>query len=410
MTAELLNEATRQFVSQHAHDDVRRLALRGCKDPGVDITLALQQIQGRQTARRKLPSWAATEGIVYPPHLNMEQCSSELTALYKARIVSSLPAISRLVDLTGGFGVDCAFMARATPQAVYVERDERLWAIATHNFALLGISNVTTRCTDAETFLAADSPAPTLFYIDPARRDAHGGRTYALADCTPNAAALMPALLQKAPCAMLKLSPMLDWRKAVADLLPHSTGEVHIVAVDNECKELVLTLSAATAGDCRQPAATPRLVCANILSRDGSTTIYTPTPHPADTRTQAWTGPLPAYLYEPNAAVMKGGCFRELEADFGIGQLSANSHLFLADRLIDGFPGRHYRIEAACTMNKRELKATLGRLSQACITVRNFPITAEQLRQRLRLADGGTHHIFATTRADGTHTLLLCTP
>ena len=420
----MLNEATLQFVSRHTHDDVRMLAFRGCKDPDVDLSLALQQIAGRQTARRKLPSWAAIDGIVYPPHLNMEQCSSELTARYKARIVNSCsPESHRLLDLTGGFGVDFAFMATAFPDTTYVERDEQLCAIATHNFSLLGLTHVPTVCADAESFCQAlsshqpPSVGEAFIYLDPARRDTHGGRTYALADCTPNVVTMMPALLAHADYVMLKLSPMLDWRKAVADLAPHHVSQIHIVAVDNECKELLLLLSHDTSPLC--------LTCADISSRNGSVIYYSPriargayplacppeTTVPVASASPACPPDGPAhsrYLYEPNAAVMKAGCFHELAADFGIAQISVNSHLFTADRLIDEFPGRRFRIEAACSMNKRELRATLGHLRQANIAVRNFPLSAEQLRTRLKLSDGGIDYIFATTLPDNSHILFLC--
>ena len=452
----MLNEATLNFVSQHSHDDVRMLALHGCKDPDVDLTLALQQIQGRQTARHKLPTWAATDGIVYPPHLNMEQCSSELTARYKAeaanresvnreivnrkivnrKIVNRKSVNRKLIDLTGGFGVDFAFMSEAFSEAVYVERDVQLCAIAAHNFRALGLENVTTVCADAEAVLrdpggfsghivgAAGTAEYSVFiYLDPARRDGHGQRTYALADCTPNVITLMPALLASADCVMLKLSPMLDWRKAVADLEPHHVSEVHIVAVDNECKELLLLLSHDN---------TPlRLICTNLdgkalqtLSRPlpvGEGSRYSPNwnsqqamcPLPS---LQEWggggaDGPVGAgslFLYEPNAAVMKAGCFRELAADFAVTPLADNSHLFCSDRLIDSFPGRRFRIGATCSMNKRELRTTLGHLRQANITVRNFPLTAQQLRHRLKLADGGDDYIFATTLRNKEHLLLLC--
>ncbi len=450
----MLNEATLQFVSQHSHDDVRMLALHGCKNPDVDLTLALQQIQGRQTARRKLPSWAANEGIVYPPRLNMEQCSSELTARYKAQLAVKLnthpdescksspgrcpkppSAGSLLIDLTGGFGVDFSFMAEAFDEAVYVERDPQLCAIATHNLALLGRSNAKTVCADAESWLSSvtytavpqsqeapslsPSQSSVLIYLDPARRDTHGQRTYSLADCSPNVVPLVPMLLQHSDHVMLKLSPMLDWRKATDDLGQNHVGQIHIVAVDNECKELLIVLT----HHCDRPL----LVCTDIRSSDGHQTIFTvepalssqhfslQPPTPAGAATNDCRPPFQklfprasSFLYEPNAAIMKAGCFDDLAASFGIRQIAPNSHLFTSETPIAGFPGRRFRIEAVSTMNKRDLKATLGHLHQANIAVRNFPLSVQQLRQRLKLADGGTDYIFATTQADGGHVLLLC--
>ena len=451
----MINEATFRYVLQHANDDIRMLALRGCKDPEVDLTLALQQIQGRQTARRKLPTWAAIDGIVYPPHLNMEQCSSELTARYKKELAEGLQATEqpaetpgqqqrlqnavererlfltertafshrkngflyererliltdrrKLLDLTGGFGVDFSFMAGAFDEAVYVERDPNLCELAAHNLKLLGTKKAGIVCTDAGNYLKsadfADASPYTLIFVDPARRDSHGARTYALADCTPDVTTMMDELLRRSCHVLLKLSPMLDCQKAVADLAPHHVQEVHIVAVDNECKELLLLLTRETS------ATEPRLVCTDIHSRDGSRTVYRPSPScPVDCGIVA--APPAQYLYEPNAAVMKAGCFRELAADFSIAQLAPNSHLFTSSTLLKDFPGRSFCINAVTTMNKRDLRSTLGHLKRANIAVRNFPLSAEELRRRLKLADGGSDYIFATTLSNGDHIIVLCT-
>ena len=286
-----MNEATLTFIREHAADDVRQLALRfsGRRDDGdVDIPFALDQISGRQTARRKLPSWAATDGLWYSPHLSMEQCSSEPAARYKAELVDRLLGTegrATLMDLTGGFGVDFAFMAQsqAVGRAVYVERNEELCNLARHNFPLLGLKRAEVCCSTAEEFLDHEGGSeglmegPTVIFMDPARRDAHGGRTYALADCTPNVLELMDKITKyqgnKGPRAcsfipelrsptrslseqsgertkyqgdkcvvLLKLSPMLDWRKAVSDIGSERVREVHIVSVGGECKELLLAV------------------------------------------------------------------------------------------------------------------------------------------------------------------------
>ena len=245
----LINEQTRDFIRQHENDDVRRLALQGTKDPEVDLMVALQQIAGRQTARRKLPSWAAVDGLFYPPHLNMEQCSSEQTARYKT---SLLKGGQRYVDLTGGFGVDFYWMSQGFQHRFYVERDEALCAIAEHNFCLLGLS-CSVNCRTTATFLSEMEHADVVF-LDPARRDEKGARTFGIEDCTPNVLELLPLLRMKADTIVLKLSPMLDWRKAVSDL--QCISEVHIVSVDNECKELLLILK-------NEQREYLRLVCVN---------------------------------------------------------------------------------------------------------------------------------------------------
>ena len=255
-----MNQATIDFIHKHAEADVRQLALQGTRNPEVDLTYALDQIAGRQKAKTKLPSWAAIDGITYPPHLSMEQCSSEQTAKYKGCLVigdwcwlndkktgGSGISVS-FVDLTGGFGVDFAFIASAinqhltpnTQRLIYVEQQAQLCAISSENYKLLGLNHIEVVCADGVDYLHQLDHADLIF-IDPARRDDHGARTYGIADCTPNVLELRDELLQKADRVMLKLSPMLDWRKAVEDL--GNVNEVHIVSVDNECKELLLILS-----------------------------------------------------------------------------------------------------------------------------------------------------------------------
>ena len=400
-----MNEATLNYVRQHADDDVRMLALRGSKDSAVDMAAALQQIAGQQTARRKLPAWAACHGVLYPPHLSMEQCSSEQTARYKAALASqlSVPA-SLFIDLTGGFGVDFSFMAPHFGRAVYVEQQEELCRLASHNFSTLCIAAETV-CADGADYLRNHVDHASLIFLDPARRDAHGGRAYAISDCTPDVLALRDELLQKADFVMLKLSPMLDWRKTVCDLGREWVRQVHIVSVAGECKELLVVLSKAGEG--------LRLVCVNddqhwevpLSSHESDST-------PPTFGHKAAEGPLsPAegtYLYEPNASVMKAGCFAELAARFGVSPISCNSHLFLSATLSDDFPGRKFSITAMASMNKRDLKEKVMPLRQANITVRNFPLSVAELRKRLKLAEGGASYLFATTLADGSHVLLVC--
>ena len=413
-----MNQATLNYVHQHADDDVRMLALRGSKDPEVDLAAALQQIQGRQTARRKLPSWAAVDAIVYPPHLNMEQCSSEQTARYKATLcrrllavrcdaaVSHLPSPSHpstLFDLTGGLGVDFAFMSKAFDEATYVERNPQLFAISSENLRLL---TPTARCLNADGLdVLRQTNHASVIYLDPARRDDHGSRTYGIADCTPNVLKVKDELLEKADFIVLKLSPMLDWRKAVSDLGETFVREVHVVAVGNECKELLLVLSARGEG--------LRLFCANDnqlfsplypeLSASSEQAPHSVSPaHTA--HTESLTG---AYLYEPNASIKKAGCFAAVAQAFGVVQLAPNSHLFVSDSLVNDFPGRRFQISAVSSMNKRDIKQQTAELKQANITTRNFPLSVAELRKRLKLSDGGDTYIFATTLANGDHVLLM---
>ena len=400
----LINEKTWDFIRQHADDDVRKLALQGTKDADVDLQMALQQIAGRQTARRKLPSWAAVDGIVYPPHLNMEQCSSEQTARYKAKIAG---VGDSMVDQTGGFGVDFYWVSQGFQHRQYVEQNEELCAISSHNFEVLGLE-CTVCCCDAVSYLTT-MPHVDLIYMDPARRNEHGGRTYGIEDCTPNILELLPLLMEKADRVLLKLSPMLDWRKAVDDIQQPkanskkpiaSVSEVHIVSVDNECKELLLLLDKVHTD--------LRVVCVNF-NKDGEQLFE------ASERNGLSLGEKrrfaigeTAFLYEPNASIMKAGCFDELEERYPVQQISQNSHLFLSSVEIEDFPGRKFQILSVSSMNKQELRTALKDIERANISVRNFPLSADQLRKKLKLKDGGDVYIFATTTADGEHRLLIC--
>ncbi len=392
----MINEATRRFVREHADDDVRQLALRGCKDADVDLTMALQQIQGRQTALSKLPSWAAVNDIVYPPHLSMEQCSSELIARYKASVVEALGGNrQKLVDLTGGFGVDFYWMAQVFQTAVYVEQQALLRDIAAANFATLDLKAEIV-AGDASDYLHHLDSA-SLIFLDPARRDNHGARTYGITDCSPNVLTMKDELLSKADHVMLKLSPMLDWRKAVVDVGLHRVKEVHIVAVKNECKELLLVVS-------NTPSDHQKVVCVN----DGSIDIF---PLDGDEPlVTTWQGSLVgAWLYEPHAALMKAGLFGQLAQRYHVSPLAHNSHLFVAQQPVEGFPGRSFRIVDCSSMNKHELHQKIMPLRQANISVRNFPLTVAALRQRLKLSEGGSNYVFATTLASGEKILIVAT-
>ncbi len=395
-----MNKATREYIKVHGDEDVRQLALRGIKEPEVDLMEAIRQIAGRQTARKKLPSWAAYEEILYPPHLSMEQCSSEETARYKASIV---PVGQTLVDLTGGFGVDFSFLAPHYEKAVYVERQEELCEIARQNFNTLGI-RAEIICADGETYLQQIGHA-SLIFLDPARRDSQGARTYGISDCTPDVLKILNVLLQKADHVLLKLSPMLDWRKTVTDLGINHVRQVHIVSVKNECKELLVFLSKQSEG--------LSIFCVNdsdILCYNEDYSPLTPfsaPPSESSKNSSLLTSHSP-FLYEPNASIMKAGCFDVVCERYNVCQLAQNSHLFISPDFIDSFPGRKFRIINISSMNKKELKEKINPLKKANITVRNFPLPVNELRKRLKLSEGGSHYIFATTLAQGDHVLLVC--
>lgn len=459
----VMNDKTREFVAMHRDEDVRELALKAKRVDGLDLPLALDQIAGWRIASKKLPQWASCEGIVYPPHISMEQCSSQFTAQYKSEITQTLLVPSATVharmsdsaesdiqtaksalhlsdsaesdtqeaktglrmsdsaesdtlvakramaDLTGGFGVDFSYLARGFSQATYVERQRHLCELAEHNMAALGLDQARIVCGDGVEYLSQMDPVDFI-YLDPARRDEHGSRTYAIEDCTPNVLELRDLLLAKSRFTLVKLSPMLDWRKAVVDF-DGAVREVHIVATGNECKELLLVLgrpaqanardSVDGAGSYRRLA--PHVFCVNDDQRiDYDSAKYTQ-------GLRIGGKPLPdakRYLYEPNASIMKAGCFDLVEERFGVTQIGPSSHLFVSEQQIADFPGRGFAIEAVGSMNKKDTKRLLNGVKQANIAVRNFPLTAPQLRKKLKLADGGTVYLFGTTMQGGGHVLL----
>lgn len=447
----IMNDKTREFVAMHRDEDVRELALKAKRVEGLDLPLALDQIAGWQIASKKLPQWASCEGIIYPPHISMEQCSSQFTAQYKSEIAQTLlaPAAtvrarvsdsgesdnqttksepqlsdsaesvmqtaksafqlsdspesdtlvarSSMVDLTGGFGVDFSYLARGFSQATYVERQRHLCDLAEHNMAALGLDQARIVCGDGVEYLRQMGPVDFI-YLDPARRDEHGSRTYAIEDCTPNVLELRDLLLAKSQYTLVKLSPMLDWRKAVADF-DGTVREVHIVATGNECKELLLVLGQQVH---EEPSA-PRVFCVNDNQRiDYDSAAYTQ-------GLRIGGKPLPEaknYLYEPNASIMKAGCFDLVEERFGVTQVGPSSHLFVSATPVADFPGRGFAIEAIGGMNKKDIKRLLNGTKQANIAVRNFPLTAPQLRKKLKLADGGPVYLFGTTMQGCDHVLL----
>ena len=382
-----MNEATLEQIRRHRQDDVRQLALKGM-DPMV-----IQQIAGWQVARTKVPSWAEVEGLHYPRHLSLEQCSSEQTARYKASLLS--PG-DTFVDLTGGFGVDFFFMSQPFQRRVYVEQQQELCDIARHNFDLLN-HPCTVVCGSATEYLQ-QMPHASAIYIDPARRDAHGARTYSISDCTPNVLELQELLVKKADRVIIKLSPMLDWHKAASEL--QHISAIHIVSVQNECKELLLVIADGAMSEAP-------VVCINLLA-DGTLQRfeYNPATNAQSANVNAKVNA--TYLYEPNASIMKAGCFDEIGDFYQICKLSANSHLYVSNHEVKDFPGRGFQILSIPSMNKRELKEALRDIDRANITVRNFPMSAEALRKRLRLKDGGDLYIFATTVGDGSHQLFIC--
>ena len=387
-----ISPETLQFIREHRTDDVRKLALQAGKYPKVDMPIALTQIAGRQTATEKIPSWAANEAIRYPKHLSLEQCSSETTARYKAGLLKG----DSLADLTGGFGIDCAFLASGFQIVTYVERQEELCRIAAHNFPLLGLKQIEVYNEDGVDYLQKMAPVTCLF-LDPARRNEQGGKTVAISDCEPNVAELEELLLRKARRVMIKLSPMLDLTLALKEL-PHA-AEVHIISVHNECKELLILLESTP------PAEIP-VHCINFTNQREQTFVFSR--EEERDSTCPCTDRIGPYLFEPNASLLKAGAYRLLTSRYPVRKLHANSHLYTSDEPVEAFPGRSFRVTGQCAFSKKEMKETLGDITQANLSVRNFPASVAELRKRIKLGEGGSTYLFATTLNNDQKVLIRC--
>ncbi len=465
-----MNQATIDFIRQHQDEDVRQLAFLGSKYPDVDMPFALDQIRGRQMARTKLPRWANIDGIIYPPHISMEQCSSEVTAMYKAelaarlvknnqqnaRIGHSLGKINFL-DMTGGFGVDFSYIAaQLGVQSMYVERQAHLCEAAKENFERLGLENATVKNGDgvevlhtfglqedespqnapnAESYQGRSAKPLQLIFIDPARRDDAGNKVVSLQDCIPDVTLLQDEMLEKSDFVIIKLSPMLDWHRAVNEL--KQVREVHIVSTGNECKELLLVLSSSLGDKAKSSTEVDeahvsetddetshlKVYCINdnqVMSydeTDKSVVNIASGKECGIVRLEKCSneendlpqdGSKSLYLYEPNASLMKAGCFGVISSRYGVKMLAKNSHLFVSEDPVADFPGRSFRIKAVSSFNKKDLKRQLSGITKANIATRNFPLSVTELRKRLKLKDGGDTYIFATTLSDESHVLFIC--
>jgi hypothetical protein len=403
----MINTHTLQYILSHANDDVSALALHPSKDPQVDMAAALQQIAGRQKAKEKLPEWYENPDILYPKKVSMEQCSSSQTADYKASLVEG----KSFADLSGGFGVDTIALARKFEKGYYVEPQEELCELFQHNCKAFGINHITIiNKTLEESFDQLEKV--DVMYVDPSRRDVHGRRVIALGDCVPNLLEWKERLLEKCNTLMVKLSPMIDLNQTLRAL--PETRAVHVIAVNGECKEVVCLL---TRRDGARPVSTTGTtvvavdICSNTTDapcRDAinrvSTTMETERTAPMSIASQIGT-----YLYEPNAAVMKAGFFNSISQQFQVQKLEKNTNLFTSNELHEDFPGRIFRIEAVHEFHPRKTAKELSHLESASIAVRNFPLTAEELRKTLKIKDGNARFLFGCKVWDGRKVVVMCT-
>ena len=385
----MIDKTTLNFIKDHRNDDVKKLALQAKRYVGVDVYFAITQIEGWRHAVKKLPEWAETDGLLYPPRISMEQCSSSKTAKYKAALMNGIS----FADLTGGFGIDCSYISRNFKTAVYIERNEELCSIATHNFSLLGLNNIVVLNGDCEKRLEELSFKDWIF-IDPARRDGVGKKVVALDDCEPNVIALREQLLKKAAKVMIKCSPMLDIAAACKQLV--KVSEVHVVAVNNECKELLLIVEPNV-------NTSPVVHCVNLFDCGMQKYSF----NIGDTSVCDYVQKVGRFLYEPNVAIQKAGCPAVLADSYGVKKLHPNSHLYTSDKLVDTFPGRIFEVYDVCGFSKADLKSLVA-LERANISIRNFPDTVQNLRKRMKLSDGGDIYLFATTLADERKVIIKC--
>lgn len=377
------------FIQAHEKEDVHALALRY---KGEDMPFLLAQIAGRQVAEKKIPSWYRNRKLLYPQQLSLEQASSELTARYKASLVTGGDLFA---DLTGGMGVDFSFLAPHFRRSLYVEKDEVLCRLAKHNFTVLDLKQSEVHHMEGEALLP-QLPLADWIYLDPARRDVGGRKVFRIEECSPDLSLLADRLLEKGEQVMIKYSPMLDISLAVKTL--HHVSEVHVVSVENECKELLFLL--------RKEAVEPLYHAVNI-KKGGERELFTFTPGEEEQEAPYSTVP-GYYLYEPNASILKAGAFNVTAHRYRLQKLHKHSHLYTGDRLVDDFPGRTFLIEEWFPSNRKEIRRFVTAVPKTNITVRNYPHSVAEIRKRWGLTEGGDKYLFATTLNDGQKVWISC--
>lgn len=385
-----LTTEQKQFLRVHQNDNVRDLALRFS---GEEMPFLLVQVAGRQTAKTKIPSWYVNDEMIYPDHVSLEQASSEITAKYKASVISGGQT---LVDLTGGLGVDFAFLSPHFNRAIYVEHDPELCSIALWNFAALGLRNTVIENTPGEAFLQ-QLPETDLVYLDPSRRDREGHKVFRIEDCSPDMLPIQDLLLEKSKSVLVKFSPMLDISSALKSL--KNVCEIHVVSVENECKELLFLLSSEE----RQI----KYYAVN-LNKNKETEKFCFTREEERDARISFSSSIGKYLYEPNASILKAGAFKSVSRQLDIQKLHPNSHLYTSDRLISDFPGRVFEVKSVFAPNRKNMKTFLSETKKANISVRNFPISVAEIRRLSGLKEGGNVYLFATTLADGQKKWVTC--
>lgn len=377
---DITSPQAQKFIRDNLHVPVEELLLSGKKYPGLNISLLVSQIEGKNKAAKKLPTWFQAKEVIYPLKLSMEQCSSEATAAYKAALLSG----TTLIDLTGGFGVDSVAFAEKMEKVIYLERTTELVDIAAYNFRILKKKNIEVVNTNAENFISNYSGKADWVYIDPARRK-EGGKVFRFVDCEPDIVKIQQDIFKISDNILIKTSPLLDIDQAVKEL--GYVKEVHVLAVDNDCKELLFILNKNIG------IPVPEIIAVNI--RKGSIKEEFRFSRKFENALEVKLGLPQNYIYEPNAAILKAGAFKSIAAARGFFKLHVSSHLYSSDEYQPDFPGRIFRLLKTLKYSKKEILAEIPD-GKANITIRNFPDTVEVIRKKTGLKDGGDNYLFAT--------------
>ena len=388
-----MNKNTKRFIAEHEKDDIFALKLNYRNNSEIDIELAIRQIIGKQKVKSKVPLFYNNEDILYPLQLSLEQSSSESTAKYKSGLCEG----NTLIDLTGGFGVDCCFMSERFRQVTYIECQAELCELALHNFKALERKNINVIHTETEKFISEMEQVDWIF-IDPARRSSSGKKVVLLSDCEPDVSLLSALLLEKATRVMIKLSPMMDITAALREL--PTTSEIHIISVENECKEVLLILD--------QTVCDNKKIKTINLTKNKISQTFEYDLNEESVAEVTFTSAMEKYLYEPNAAVMKSGAFKLIGNRFNLLKLHTNTHLYTSTELSLQFPGRIFEVVKTWGTSKKEMKELSQRLPKANITTRNYPNSVEELRKKLKIKDGGDTYLFACTMANEQKVMVEC--
>ena len=389
MDSELLNPGIQKFINNNIDKSISKLALQKNPFPEVEWISILSQIEAKTKAKLKLPSWFATDNIIYPSKISVEQTSSEKTASYKTSIVSG----KSLIDLTGGFGVDDFYFAKKMNAVAHCEINPELSNIVKHNFEQLDVKNISCHSGDSLEILTQLNTKWDWIYIDPSRRNDSKGKVFMLQDCLPNVPEHLDLLFKYSDSILIKTAPLLDISAGLSELKNVKT--IHIVALENEVKELLWEIHKDYSGEIK-------IKTVNIVKEKRDTFEFI-----LDKKPEIPTYGLPQkYLYEPNSAIMKSGGFDEVGTFYNLNKLHKHSHLYTNSTLV-AFPGRIFEIENTFPYHKNEMKAHLEN-QQLNITTRNFPDTVESIRKKWKIKEGGNRYCFFTTDENDNKIVLIC--